>query len=259
MKVSHEVPLSLLEKSRNFNDYDYCLVHFLPQYERYKLFYEESVKLGRHVLLDNSIFELGSSYNSEEFASWIKKLKPTEYIIPDVLDNGFETIKNLHLWLDRYGDLPGKKIGVVQGQSYEDAKDCYLEIVDKVDKVAFSFDSIFYEDFFYDDGILSKYERWMFGRIFTLNKLAQDNIIDWKKPHHLLGCSLPQEFLYYRGLEFIETIDTSNPIVHGLRGIKYEPWGLLDKVGSMAEFVEIEDFDLELIEYNIGVFRSFIT
>ena len=259
MLISHEVPLALLNKSRSFNDYDYCLVHFLPQYEEYKLFYEESIKLGRHVLLDNSIFELGESYNSDKFAEWIEILHPTEYIIPDVLDDKDKTIASLNNWLQVYKDVPGETIGVVQGDSYEDAKECYLEIVDKVDKVAFSFDSSFYEDFFYDGGILNKYERWMFGRIFTLNKLVQDNVINKMKPHHLLGCSLPQEFLYYRGLEFIETIDTSNPIVHGLRGIKYEPWGLLDKVGSMAEFVEIEDFDLELIEYNIGVFRSFIT
>ena len=35
---------------------------------------------------------------------------------------------------------------------------------------------------------------------------------------HLLGCNLPQEYLYYKDFPFIETIDTSNPIIHGLEG-----------------------------------------
>lgn len=39
MLVSHEVPLSLLEKSRSFNDYDYALVHLLEIYPAYKQFY----------------------------------------------------------------------------------------------------------------------------------------------------------------------------------------------------------------------------
>jgi hypothetical protein len=35
MKVSHEVPLCLLEESLQFNDMDYCLPHLLDQNEEY--------------------------------------------------------------------------------------------------------------------------------------------------------------------------------------------------------------------------------
>lgn len=44
MLVSHEVPLSLLEKSRTFNDYDYALVHLFEIYPAYKQFYIDSLK-----------------------------------------------------------------------------------------------------------------------------------------------------------------------------------------------------------------------
>lgn len=37
MLVSHEVPLSLLEKSRSFNDYDYALVHLFEIYPEFDL------------------------------------------------------------------------------------------------------------------------------------------------------------------------------------------------------------------------------
>ena len=57
IKTSHEVPLSMLEQSRAFNDYDYALVHLFEKYPKYYDFFKKSIEMGRDVLLDNSIFE----------------------------------------------------------------------------------------------------------------------------------------------------------------------------------------------------------
>ena len=39
VKVSHEVPLAVLNISQTFNDYDYCLPHLLDsEYEYFKYF-----------------------------------------------------------------------------------------------------------------------------------------------------------------------------------------------------------------------------
>ena len=92
MKISHESPLSLLNTSRTYNDYDYALVHLFELEPDYYRFFQQSVNMGRHVLLDNSIFELGTSFDPDRFAHYIKELKPTEYIIPDVLENTLGTI-----------------------------------------------------------------------------------------------------------------------------------------------------------------------
>ena len=32
MKVSHELPLSLMQKAYQWNDYDYCLPHLIDKY-----------------------------------------------------------------------------------------------------------------------------------------------------------------------------------------------------------------------------------
>ena len=37
VKLSHEVPFCLLEQSREFNDYDYCLPHLMDENEEYKI------------------------------------------------------------------------------------------------------------------------------------------------------------------------------------------------------------------------------
>ena len=97
------------------------------------------------------------------------------------------------------------------------------------------------------------------GRINLLKKLQVDNIIDKSKPHHLLGCGLPQEFLHYRTWEWIYSIDTSNPVVHGIKNIKYKDFGL-DNKESVKLFTLIEDevtSKWEDINYNILVFRHF--
>ena len=47
IKVSHEVPLCLLNRSIEFNDYDYCLPHLLDQYEEYKDFFLQSRDTGQ--------------------------------------------------------------------------------------------------------------------------------------------------------------------------------------------------------------------
>ena len=59
MKISHEVPKVLLNNSREFNDYDYCLPHLLDQDEYYKDYFYNARKEGRYIIMDNSFNELG--------------------------------------------------------------------------------------------------------------------------------------------------------------------------------------------------------
>ena len=138
MKISHESPLCLLDRSRSYNDYDYALVHLFETEPTYLQFFKDSLAQGRTVLLDNSIFELGTAFNPGEYAYWIEELKPTEYIIPDVLESTLGTMDHALDWKEKYSDLPGKTIGVVQGKSYADLVQCYdyLDNVIGVDKIA---------------------------------------------------------------------------------------------------------------------------
>ena len=77
------------------------------------------------------------------------------------------------------------------------------------------------------------------GRIMLLGKLLDDGIIDENKPHHLLGCSLPQEFKYYGDYEWIDSLDTSNPIVAGIKNVRYGTDGLLEKPSvKLFELIE---------------------
>jgi hypothetical protein len=260
MKISHESPLSMLQASRTYNDYDYALVHKFEDTPEYYNFFVESLAQGRHVLLDNSIFELGTAFDSDRYAYWIEKLKPTEYIIPDVLEDSAGTMTNALNFAAKYHNLPGKKIGVVQGESYEDLLECYRFMDNKinVDKIAISFDYSYYEE------VSPHPNKWMsfvLGRVQTLNRLLTDGIINKNKPHHLLGCALPIEFMFYRDFDWIDTIDTSSPIVHGLLGIEYEPAGLTTKQSiKLVDLMQSvpDQKQMNIINKNISLFRSYV-
>ena len=261
MKISHEVPKQLFEDSLKFNDYDYALVHLFDEDLEYLQFYKNCVSNNRHVLLDNSIFELGEAYDNESFAKWVKELQPTEYIIPDALENLEKTCDQAKDWFDKYSNLPGGKIGVVQGKNYFQFVDCY-QYLDRlgVDKIAISFDYSWYQEIAPHP---NKYMSWMLGRATLLTRLLKDGVINKSKPHHLLGCGLPQEFLLYSGEEFdwIESLDTSNPVVHGMLDIPYRDFGLTDKLSlKLADNIEIDitPEQQEIIDYNIKKFREFV-
>jgi hypothetical protein len=103
----------------------------------------------------------------------------------------------------------------------------------------------------------------MLGRVKLLGDLMKDGIINKDKPHHLLGCGLPQEFAFYKHSDFdwIYSLDTSNPVVHGIKGITYGSDGLWSK--ESQKLFELINYDIQdtetssMILNNIQKFRWF--
>lgn len=261
IQVSHESPLCLLDASRKYNDYCYALVHLFEKYPQYYAHFKSSVMMNRHVLLDNSIFELGTAFDSSKFVEWINRLEPTFYIVPDVLENYEATVDSFMNFTDNYTGLPGMRIGAVQGKTYKEISDCYKFMSEHADYVAISFDFSYYQATGTGNTAL---ERMMNGRTRLIQTLIDDGFWRWEKPVHLLGCSLPQEFKFYinRNIHNIRSVDTSNPIMAGIKGMRYAgDLGLTAKPkGLLADHLEVElDADqLDLINYNVKSFRSII-
>ena len=223
-KIAHEAPLAIMSEVAEVTDYCYALVHLFETHPEYYQHFQDSLKKGRMVLLDNSIFELNEAYDSKEYIRWINKLNPTEYIVPDVF-NDFEATKESYFNFFDAGKVTAdsRTIGVVQGRTYEELKHCYNFFRDRVNKIAFSFAyKYLLDDHSLDD---SKWLPFALGRKELLDDLIDDGIIDYSKPHHILGSSLPFEFRFYNNkrYSFIESIDTSNPVVAGILGYAYHP------------------------------------
>ncbi len=259
--VSHESPIELLEDSRLYNDYDYALVHLFEEIPEYYNFFKTGKKLGRMILLDNSIFELGVAFDSDKFAEKIIDLQPSEYIVPDVFNNCEETIIQFEKWLDKYGDLPGKKIGVIHGNNIPEYIECYKYMSAKADKIAISFGYDFYKNYVLHPNNSTNY---MLGRISLISYLLHNEIINTKMPHHLLGCGNPLEFSFYdkKHHAFIESIDTSSPIVHAILNIKYSEdmcnWEKRDiKLVNLIHTPK-HQINADILQYNLTQFKKFI-
>ena len=254
MKVSHESPLCLLQESRTYNDYDYALIHLFKDYPQYKQFYLDSLKMGRTVYLDNSLFELEKMFNHQEFATQAEELGKVNpenfyYIIPDNCEDKDINIQSFIDFTKNY-PVPGNKIGVVQGASIEDVLDCFRFMKERADVVALSFDYSFFR------GEGNKYKNYMDGRHALVDFLKDNHYLDGVRVH-LLGCGLPQEFRHYRGIKEIYSLDTSNPVVHGILGVKYTDSGLQDKLSiKLVELLETTDFNRDLVMYNINKFKE---
>lgn len=255
MLVSHEVPISMLEESRKFNDYDYCLLHLTYEHEDYRQFYKDSIKMGREVLLDNSLFELGDALTLEAVADGVRDLNPTWVVVPDCLNDAQTTIDRFKEWEEKYSDLGVKTIGVAQGNTMEELTRCYKFMAEHADKIAIPFDSEAFFSLCKDGDTL---ERWCRGRQEFVMQLVDEKVWCDEKPHHLLGCSYAKEFECSSYVGRIDTVDTSNPVVAAIKGLKYGVHGLAEKPSiKLCELIDYKpsDYEKKLITYNTCMFK----
>ena len=261
IQISHELPTNILGLSKKINDYDYCLPHLLDIDKRYEEHFRNVRECGEYIIMDNSLHELGKAYDTDRLLYWIKELEPDEFVVPDVWENINETLDNAKEWIGI--DLPEctTKMAVVQAKSFEEAAVCYQSLkVLGYKKIAFSYGANYYNDLVpHPNKLVGK----MLGRIMAISKLYQLGIIEKTDRVHLLGCALPQEFVYYNQVDFpfIESIDTSNPIIHALEGIEYKSYGLLDKSSIKIDQIEEQKLTSELlysINHNVGNFKRYV-
>lgn len=257
----HEAPISIFNEVQKLTDGDYALVHLFDQNQQYYQMFEDAVRKGRDVILDNSLYELKEAFDPERYVYWIKKLQPTWYIVPDSWKNSEKTIEMFFDFIHKYPDLPGKRFGVAQGTNVGSVAKTYKEIEPYCDRIGFSL------DFSSQSGVPEKGVpyclRMSLGRCFVVQTLFHIGIINEEKPHHLLGCGVPQEVLWYdKRWKWLDSIDTCNPVIHGMLGIQYdnELPGLSKKSTElMCDHIndQISEQQLELIKQNIQSMKTY--
>ena len=256
IKISHEVPFCLLEQSRKFNDYDYCLPHLMDENEEYRNFFYESKKIGRYIVMDNSLHELGEAYNTKRLMHWVNEIKPNEFIVPDVWEDKDASVRNAKQWSKI--ELPEgvMKVAVVQAKSVHEAMLCtqaYKDLGYK--KIAYSYGASYYNDICpHPNKDLGK----AIGRYMVIYELYKQNTLTKFDRVHLLGTASPIEFGMYKNIECIESIDTSSPIMAAIGEMPYTKMGLHMK--PLANMNKHQDMSLDfvnedLVEYNVEMFR----
>ena len=258
MKISHECPLDLLETSLTFNDYQYCLPRYYKKYSKYKEFFlKYRDKKDSFIILDNGLYE-GDSFTNEDLLVIINELNPDIFILPDVWNDSYKTFNNAKYWIDNIF-LP-RNINlmiVVQGKTYSEIHELVWDSIKiGINHFGFNHVSIAYNKIYpHSDNIISK----IMGRIITINKLIEEDIWDKFKDCyiHLLGINNPIE-LKLINKEFINSVDTSNPIIQGINNQRYSDFKLEPKPSEKIELFMEKDLasSIENIIFNIQSFRK---
>ena len=256
-KISHELPINMLSRSFEINDYEYCLPHLLDQNEIYKNHFEKAKETGSYIIMDNSLHELGEAYDTERLLHWVDHLEPDEFIVPDVWMNYAQTHAQAKYWIQHSYPENTTPVAVVQGEDKGKAFQCYRALKELgYKKLAISYGADWYNDLHpHPNKDLGK----ALGRINFISSLYSGGLIDKYDRIHLLGCCVPQEFGWYRGYKEIESIDTSNPVMAALEGTLYWEDGLSSKPkANMNDHFDIDfkEITYEDVIHNTTLFRE---
>jgi hypothetical protein len=146
------------------------------------------------------------------------------------------------------------KIGVVHGETYIDFCRNYRDISPYVDKIAISFESFFIE---HANKNLLELDT---VRPAIIKAMLDSGVIDVSKPHHILGALSPTEYQNYVDYEWIQSADTSNPVLHGLLGQTYKgEKGLLIKSKIKLDSLidkPVTKKQIEDVLFNVAWFRK---
>lgn len=260
MKISHELPLGLMHNSYKWNDYDYALPHLIDKYDQYRIFFQKARLDKRFVIMDNGLFE-GVFHTVQDLLEKINLVRPNIFIVPDAWNDSVTTIRSAKHWMINFkADLPKgvELMAVCQGKDMTELITTYQTLVDLgYTHIAFNHSSIAYQQEYIG---MDSLKAAMYGRMEFIRRLVQSGTIRETYYHHLLGCSLPQEFMSYGDWKFIKSVDTSNPILVGAEGGKYTNSGMTWKPKEKLEHyfeMNLED-KMENITFNVNKFRSFI-
>lgn len=258
MKISHELPLSLLEHSLDWNDYEYCLPHLLDKHDDYRQFFLDSIERDRFIIMDNGLFE-GVVHTTQDLLEKIDLIQPNIFIVPDEWNDRDITAKNAKHWTQYKLPFKTKLMVVLQGKTVNEIHTLYQQCVDLgYTHFAFNHSSIVYQELGGSDVPLANQS---VGRVLLIEYLITQNVIKDHHYIHLLGASTPQEFTYYRDAQpnLINSVDTSNPIICGALGKRYTEIGLLEKPSNkIEEFMEKDlSSQLEDIIFNVNKFKEF--
>lgn len=263
MLVSHEVPLCLLEHNKKrWSHFQYCLPHLLDKYPVYKEFFlRYREEKGSFIMMDNGLFE-GVTHTEQDLIEKINLIKPDIFIVPDKWNDADEGHKNAKYWMNILKpQLPEETnlMVVLQGKDFFQLRLLYLMCLDLgYTHFAFNHSSIAYQNENYNPNPLLNQA---FGRNQIISKLRKEGIIKDHHYIHLLGASHPIEFQLYKDpyYSFINSIDTSLPIINGIKGINLDLNNRYEKPKEKIEdFMEMEYPDLEIrqeIDYNANFIK----
>lgn len=253
--ISHEIPLDLIDKHQDIiSDYMFVLLHKAKEDENYLRKVCRYRDDGGMIYLDNSCFELGEAMSDELLHEYFEIIQPNIVILPDVLGDKDKTVERTLDCIKKYPYMSNYGMAVIQGATPDEMIECYnqFRVLDEIEMIGIPF--VF-------SWVPKVPQIQAQARIDLLERMVKENIIDDFLDHHLLGTWQAKEFTHYRDYSWIYSIDTSNPVMAALDGIKYNYLGIVVKPQSTFDstyHLKEIDINMELLYHNVKAFRRIV-
>lgn len=256
MKIAHIIPTSYLDiiDSKFTPDFYMVLAHQVISDASYANFFAEKSKEGKHVLLDNSAFEFGGAVDDSVLLQAIDLVSPTEFILPDVLFDGNETLNRTLYFLDKHARKDVRYMAVPQGKTI----DQWLESYKNLSKIP-NISSIGIGAIYAKHDVFGVDRSYISGREYILDELKATRLLDTTKEHHLLGLgnSGHLEIEKLKKNDFIRSTDSSAAFIHGMQGKKFEKneayQKLKEKINLDQPFAED---NIDIIYHNMEILNE---
>ena len=255
MKHGIICPVAQLERFATLSDFHLILPHLVEKYPKYTEFYRDRIDKGDHVLLDNSIFEYGVSYDYKKMIDIACRLNVSEMSAPEVLRDRIASRILRDEFLNYYSksDCKIPVIAVAQGHDVFEVIDSYFELLEikEIPYLGLPFD-IDEQIPGVSEHVHSLTLRRVLNRWYLVECIYERSLKKkvQLKPTHLMGLSDPVELQRYVGEKYkwVRSNDSSSAFVHGSNLIIYTERGLFgEKISQKLDFEGYENLSQEQV------------
>ena len=254
MLLAVETPIPDLVEFQRYTDFSFVLAHIAEKYKEYRDFYKEQAKT-TYTVTDNSAFELEDSLSSERLLAVAEDIKAHTIIIPDRVGDMEESKQRVITFLAKYSKVPFNLAVVIQGKTIEELIE-YLTFINtlvEIDTICIPFDLSLVAS-------TLETERWMLSRAYFIQVIHNLGLYKSGKKFHLLGCSNPLEYSFYKGKEWVTSVDTSSPIQQAVLGVQYSPIvGVPIKLKGRVNFKQgLTSEQKAIAKYNFKILKQWL-
>jgi len=184
IQITHIVPtdyLSYLPLHKRHKCIHLLLAHQVLNDYRYTSYFLEKKLRGDYLILDNSAFEFGEAIADTRLVEAIKLCNPNEVILPDRLYDSATTINRSLEFLEKYKHLNIRFMAVAQGNTLNEWVSCYEKFAYCADIYSIGLGAVYCSSNFFPK------LTYLNTRVGITHHLNEFNVVNRKKPHHLLG------------------------------------------------------------------------
>ena len=257
IKLCFMSPIAHLGEFSERGDMLLALPHIVQNSTIYEKYYRDTQK---KIILDSGVIEVGKPEKFEILIKIGENIEASVIALPDYLHDASKTIESAKIIYENFHNYIRLKrfsfMGIIQGKNVKEWLKCFEKMAN-MDMITILGIGIYSVKHVFQS--ITHKTDCLNNRLACIELLDKKNMIPKGKKIHLLGLGEPRELLYQKDYPFINSCDTTRPIMYGINGRRYTKEGYIiggEYEGSkMDYFMKIPKCNYSDIMFNIDVVK----